>query len=971
MPRLSAITTRFFMMMVAIIATIFVSFYWYSVPLIKDKVLEIEHNASRIAINNIYQLATKMYLGSEDYREQALISHQQRLKSIVSLTEDYIVSLHRLLQEQGLSETDTWNRIYAELRNFRADEETYVWVADYDYRLLSHPAEDYFAQDAGSIRDQDGRLIVPTVVELAISEGEGFYPYKWPKLTSTTVLDKYSYVRHFPQWKLVIGSGVYLDEIEREVAEKKQKALSELRQVFSQINIANKGYLFVFAPNADMLIHPNPNISGTNFGNLLNPVTGNPIVTDLISVADTDREAFYKWDTPDDPGNYRYEKLSLVRYIPGFDWYISSSVYLDDLQSSSELLSTRIIVIAVISLILGSLLAWVFANWFTAPIRRLSQTAALVSKGQLSAKSGIHRRDELGLLAESFDSMVDQLSSNIKTLDSRVIARTQQLEASNLELLRAFAELQSAGDELEILETRQRLILDALPAQVAYINNRNQYVFVNQGYVDMFGLDKASVVGRSTSEILGSAMYAEIEHHIQGALAGQPSTFEHRLQRNAEEIITRRTLLPFYDNEEQVSGFLNLSIDITQQKQAEVRLAEANRMHAVGQMSGGLAHDFNNLLTIILGNLLELEEKIGAPELCLRHLKPAVRATRRGADITRRLLAFSRRQPLTPSLISCQQLVAELKLLLSPSLPDSITLKTQVADNCPLIFVDPGQFEDALVNLALNSGDAMPQGGTLSIRVDPIQITQPCQYDEQVIKGRYTCFSITDTGLGFDSETLVRAFEPFYTTKQTGAGSGLGLSMVYGFVKQSSGYIRILSQAGEGAEVQILLPATRLQAQVPFQATESEPSRLLPGANQLVLLVEDDPDVRSVVRGQLVAMEFVVVEAGTGDEGLALLDTIVGLAGVVTDLVLPGEASGIQVAEQVHVSHPDAFVVMMTGYSERYSEGYSEALGPNTSRAPLIQKPFDKAQLQQAIIKAQSGANANLKPETDGGPAPI
>ncbi len=948
MPKLSAITTRFFTMMLVIIGTIFISFYWYSVPLIKDKVLEIEHNASKIAINNIYQLATKMYLGSEDYREQALASHQQRLKSTVSLTEDFINSLHLLLKAEGHSEAMIWDVIYAQLRSFRAEDDTYVWIADYDYQLLSHPDASYFGRDAAAIRDSDGKLIVPTVVQLALNDGEGFYRYKWPKLDQSQGLDKYSYVRHFPEWGIVIGSGVYIDQLEQQVMTNKQKALNELRQTFAQITIANNGYLFVFDPNANMLIHPNPNIDGSNFGQMLNPVTGNPIAQDLISGSDTDKEVYYQWDSPDDPGNYSYDKLSLVRHIPGFDWYISSSVYVDDLQSSSELLSTRIMIIAAITLVLASLLAWVFANWLTAPIRRLSYTASLVSKGQLTAKSGIRRSDELGLLAESFDSMVDQLSNNIKTLDSRVIARTKQLEATNTELLKAFDELQGARDELEVSETRQRLILDALPAQVAYINNRNEFVFVNQGYVEMFGLDKASVVGRSAPEILGSAMYAEIEHYIQQALAGQQSTFEHSLQRNGEQLITRRTLLPFYDSEAQVSGFLNLSIDITQQKQAQERLAEANRMHAVGQMSGGLAHDFNNLLTIILGNLLELQDKIGAPDLNQRHLVPAVRATRRGADITRRLLAFSRRQPLTPSVVSCQQLIDELTLLLTPSLPDSITLKTQVADDTPLIFVDPGQFDDALVNLALNSRDAMPDGGLLTIKVERLDIDAPSHYDEAVPVGQYVRFSIVDDGSGFEEDTLLRAFEPFYTTQHTGAGSGLGLSMVYGFVKQSSGYIRILSPSEGGAQVQILLPiATGAEAKGASQRQQSLPA-LPVSANKLVLLVEDNPDVRSVVRGQLMDMGFVVVEAGSGDEGLALLDTIANLAGVVTDVMLPGVASGVDVAAHAKTSQSGAFVVMMTGYSEAFAKHGSDFI--------LIQKPFDKTDLYTAVVQAQAEA---------------
>ena len=962
--RLSAITGRFFAMMLAMIATLFISFYWYSVPLIENKVVEIEHNASRIALNNIYELATRMHLDSEGYRRQALASQRQRLQSVISLTEDFIVSLHQLLKRQGLTEQQRWPLIYQQLRQFRADEDTYIWVADYDYRLLSHPAADYDGIDAARLRDSEGRLIVPTLVEMAVAEGDGFYPYRWPKLDQTQELEKYSYVRHFPDWGIVIGSGVYLDEIEQTVAQRKIQALEELRRAFEQITIANNGYLFVFDPDANMLIHPNPNIDGSNFAHLRNPLSGAPIVEDLIAVSDSGREAAYRWDSPEDPGNYIYDKLSLVRHIPGFDWYISSSVYVDDLRSSAELLSTRIIVIGVIALILATLMALVFADWITAPIRRLSRTAAKVSQGQLSAKSGIRRGDELGLLARSFDSMVDQLSSNIHDLDERVRKRTGQLEATNLELLRAFDDLQATRDELQVVERRQRMILDALPAQVAYIDPQKRFVFANRGYAQMFGRTKASVVGQRVETVLGAKMYTEVAPYIEQALQGQSSTFEHQFKptladgSQGETLVTRRTLMPFYDSNARVSGILNLSLDITLEKQTETRLAEANRMHAVGQMSGGIAHDFNNLLTIILGNLAELQDKLEQPTLAEKHLQPAIRATRRGADITARLLAFARRQPLRTQPLDCRQLLDEFRLLLAPSLPDTIELQIELAQHTPAVLVDAGRFEDALVNLALNARDAMPNGGVLHLAVVHQQFTTDTAatvdpaYDEPLEAGDYVCFTIKDQGAGFEAQALVRGFEPFYSTKSGSAGSGLGLSMVYGFVKQSRGYIRIGNHA-QGAEVAILLPIAQARSDV--QSAPQGGYRFDPDAQALpvcvsqpglVLLVEDNPDLRCLVRDQLVALGMLVVEAASGDEAIKLLDSIDALSGLVSDLMLPGAIQGDEVARHAKRSHPEAFQLLITGYSEALNQAATE-------QALVLFKPFDKKQLHQALAKLQ------------------
>lgn len=964
MQRYSSITTRFFLSLVLLIGSIFGAIYWVTVPLIKENVFGLELDANRQVLNIVYDLADRMYAGTETYVDKTLKAHEQRLNSVIDLAEKHIDLRFREGREAGLENDQIWQKVYSDLRHFTFANGDYIWIADYEGRLISHPLDQFHQRDMRDFIGPDGEATIPFIVNQARRDGQGFYNYKWQRLDNDNVIDKYSYIRDYPEWGFVMGAGVYIDDIQVEVDAQKAQAILEINKALRNIKIAGNGYLFVFDSQGNMLFHPNSNIHGINFSKQLNPVTGKPIYLDLISVSDTNEELYYKWDRPDDPGNYVYEKLSLVRHLSGFDWYISSSVYHDDLKSSSVQLSQRIMAMGFFGLLAAIVMAFLFAEWLTAPIRKLSATAYNISRGHYSAKTGIHRADELGRLAESFDYMVDRLRDNIDSLNSRVKSRTKELSESNIQLREAVVSMQEAQQELTAVETRQRLILNALPAQVAYLDREENYIFANREYRQMFGQGEEEIEGKKLRDVVGEAMYAVIEPHIEKALNGQSEVFEYSFNQNGQDLITRRTVLPFYDEQKRVVGMLNLSIDITHEREGEKRLAEASKMKAVGQMSGGLAHDFNNLLTIILGNLLELQGNKALPEELHTNLAPAVRATRRGADMTRRLLAFSRRQPLIPARAKPEQLINELLDLLAAPLPANIQLRTQIHSDAPDVFVDAAQMEDALVNLALNSADAMPRGGELILTVKAWQCESgDCAtdgFDETVKPGSYLLISVMDSGEGFTEEALAKACEPFYTTKSTGAGSGLGLSMVYGFVKQSSGYLRIsnrndASNVHQGARVDLLLPAaTEAQAEVIPTPAISD-AALAPAELQkmLVLLVEDNPDLRTLVRQQLSQLGFMIVEACSGDEALMILKGLDGLGGVVSDVVMPGEQSGYDVATAVSEHHPDAFIVLMTGYSEPPPKLDFDFR--------LLPKPFDGESLQRAIQSQLAKAHLEKK----------
>jgi two-component system cell cycle sensor histidine kinase/response regulator CckA len=915
---------HFFWVIMMITAVMFIAVYLYSVPLIQREVYEIERNSARLALNNVFQLANKMYANLESYRSQTLDAHKQRLRAVVELTEAQIANAIAQAEQDNLSTDQARARVLASVRNLTYGRDGYVWVADHDATLLSHPDPRFQGAAISNTDNRDQAEHIRQIIDDAVSEGEGYYQYKWQRPQEGPVVDKLSYVKNFPQWGFVIGSGLYLDDLEAEVETRKQAAIREVREALSEIHVAKTGYLYIFDSSGHLLAHPNPNIDQTNGLVLINPSSGRSIIEELIEIADTGNELHYKWDRPDDPGNYIYDKISLVRSMAGFGWYICSSVYVDELRYSSVLLSQRILTIALISILLALALAMFFINRIVQPIRQLADTAERVRKGDLSARSGIQRDDELGMLARTFDTMVHRLRRNIQMLDSKVKKRTQ---------------------ELTQLEERQRLILDALPAQIAYLDANLNYLFVNQGYAAIFGSDKGRIIGNTIDDVIGPQMMTSIRPQIEQCLKGQEVVFEYSFERNGREMITKRLLLPDINNAGQVVGLLNLSLDITAEKEAERRLTEAQRMNAAGQLAGGLAHDFNNLLSIIQGNLLSASERFAHTEGLQRYLAPAIRASRRGAEITARLLAFSRRQALTPTTVYLEDLIDDTVELLTSSMPANIRITRQVEPDANLV-IDPGLLEDTLVNLALNARDAMPDGGEIAFNVNNRHVSTAPEYDEPVPAGDYIDIQVSDTGTGFSDEALIQAYEPFFTTKGTGKGSGLGLSMVYGFIKQSRGFIAVMNQPEGGATVSLLLPLTPVEEAPHTDRIEASGTGNME-IPHLVLLVEDDRDLRQIVRDQLISLGCSVLEASDADEAETLIRTLPDIDALVSDIDMPGTLDGFGLARLMREQRQDSTIVLISG-----NPGYQQ--GENGERRwDVLAKPFDQAALAAALSAAR------------------
>jgi signal transduction histidine kinase len=430
----SHLFVRAFTTTTASVALLFAVLYAVSVPFIESSVENIEERAARTVLDNVHEMVEQIEQNLESRRKSLVEARKQELRDIVSVAES---RARRLLQEVRagrLDKAQARQRLLDELRDIRYGQGDYVWASDYRSVLVSHPDPKLNNADFSQRRDTRGNLIVPPMVAGGRENGEGFHSYWWRRLGEEQQIEKLSFYRHLPEFELVIGTGVYIDDIEKMLEQRRASATDELRQRLRKLRIAKTGYVYIFDSRMHMHIHPNTNIEHTNITTRLEPLSGKPIGALVMSVADRPEGMRYKWDHPDNPGRYIYDKISWVSYFKGFDWYIASSVYVDELQESARVLKNRLLAAFAITLLFSIALIYLFVNRLVDPLKRLAETAHRVESGDLAARCELRRDDEIGVVALAFNGMVERLQDNIAHLDARVRERTVELESAYEEL---------------------------------------------------------------------------------------------------------------------------------------------------------------------------------------------------------------------------------------------------------------------------------------------------------------------------------------------------------------------------------------------------------------------------------------------------------------------------------------------------------------------------------------------------------
>lgn len=564
-------------------------------------------------------------------------------------------------------------------------------------------------------------------------------------------------------------------------------------------------------------------------------------------------------------------------------------------------------------------------------------------------------------------SLLSSVRSALRARDKQFLVRDQ---------MRALADSRAA---LERSDAELRLVADAMPVLIAFIDRDLQYRFANKAYESWFERPVSEVIGKRVPEVFGEEIWATRRPMIERAMAGEHIMFEVNWpfsdgRRRDSEI----RYSPRFNADGEPDGFHVFVTDITASKLAletsqqhasdleamvaertaelerqmaareasEAALRQSQKMDAIGQLTGGIAHDFNNMLTGILSSLdiVRMRLEMGRMDGLERFLDAATASSQRAAALTQRLLAFSRRQSLDSRTVDLNELVGSTQHLLRSTLGETIRIRTALSDTPLRANLDSNQFESALLNLAINARDAMPDGGELTLRTAHVDVEEGEML--AVPAGEYALVAVSDSGTGMPPEVVERIFEPFFTTKPIGKGTGLGMSMIYGFMQQSGGHITVDSTPGQGTTVSLFMPVVH-DAATEKEAANAQPVSL--GAGQSILVVEDDAQVRMLVTVVLEDLGYTAEVVEDADGAIPILASAKKIDLLITDVGLPG-LNGRQLAEIARQSRPALPVLFMTGYAEKAQE--RSAFLDNGMA--MIAKPFLLDAFSEAVRRSMA-----------------
>lgn len=654
-------------------------------------------------------------------------------------------------------------------------------------------------------------------------------------------------------------------------------------------------------------------------------------------------------------------------------------------QAASAITVWNLILMILAMLVVAYVLSKKRAEALALPITSLLEATRQLAAGSLHADIPTSGNDELGELTRSFNILrasmqgaQEKLREANASLEQRVAERTAALETVNQALTKQIGIRNQTEIALRESEARLRAMTRAMPDLVFVVDEDGRYR-------EILAAGRGRTVGGITParDTSPNQIRSPEPHRYREPAAGQKQAtigitpIRDRLLRDVHSpemadffldiihraLTTQQIQVAEYELQtasglrwfesrtapldvqfDAKAAAIVVAHDITKRKQAEAQLRQAQKMQAIGQLTGGIAHDFNNLLAVIMGNLELLHEQLTAQPRLHELAQQALKAVDRGTYLTRRLLAFSRHQPLLAQPTDLNKLVLGMLDLMRRTLGATIQIDTVLASDLRHTLVDPDQLESALLNLVINARDAMPQGGKLTLETANVLIEEEYATSQADLQpGPYVMLVVGDTGVGMPPKVLERAFEPFFTTKETGKGSGLGLSMVYGLVKQSGGHITIHSQPNQGTTVRLYLLSIKASAQAKVEPRAVDTSTR--GQGETILVVEDDAEVRLFATNALRGLGYETVQAPDAATALQVLETTPNITLLFTDIVMPGEMDGVKLGAEAQRRYPGLRVLYTSGYTEHTLIGD----GHQVTGVEVLTKPYRKADLGRKL----------------------
>jgi PAS domain S-box-containing protein len=628
-----------------------------------------------------------------------------------------------------------------------------------------------------------------------------------------------------------------------------------------------------------------------------------------------------------DPNGEQY--LHSIEPIPNAPWSIMVEIPMRSVTAAAGNFILGMVAVLAVLIAIGTAILWLTVHRSLRPLEAVTDGVNRLARGDLTSPVPVMADDELGRLAATFNSMATQVQDSAR----EAAARTSALLESNRELLES--------------EERYRVLVDHLPDGIV-VHHDQMITYANRASAVILGVaDERELIGCSLLDLVEfderEVFAAEIARIQDSGERRAMRQVRFRRQKSKPVIAEATSMRLSFGGESAVQTILH---DVTQRHTLEEQLRQAQKMDAVGRLAGGVAHDFNNILTVIDAHAEFAMQPDADASTRLEDVSEIRKASASAARLTKQLLAFSRKQALSPQQLDLNATVKNLTTMLSRLIGEGVTLTTDLSEALWLVMADAGHMEQVILNLAVNARDAMPSGGILRFRTANLRVGPDYHTSKGDIvpPGDYVLLVVEDTGAGMSEEVQSKVFDPFFTTKQPGQGTGLGLATVYGIVKQSGGHIWLYSEVGRGTSFKILLPRNDSGDEVPSMARTSE-HRIM-AMQACVLVVEDQEAVRLVVSRALRGAGFVVAEAANAEEAEQLL----GATGaprvdiIVTDMMMPGK-SGADLASSPLVVERGIPVIIMSGYSEEFTNR-EWRLPPNVS---FMDKPVSPSDLIRMI----------------------
>ena len=593
----------------------------------------------------------------------------------------------------------------------------------------------------------------------------------------------------------------------------------------------------------------------------------------------------------------------------------------------------------------------------TKRVERLLIAMKAVSKGNLDSRSGLHGHGEIDQLAQTFDQMTAELAAKQRDLHEQAAELEQEM--AERQMAQEGLEEQTVLLEEEIVERikieeslkevslfNQQVINGAREGIVVY-DRSLRYLAWNPFMEELSGIKAEEVLGRHPLELFPFLVGTGVLQNLENVLAGEQGEereYPFHILQSGKSGWVSHTSAPLRDLKGDVIGVIATVRDMTFHKKTEEQLRQSQKMEAVGQLAGGIAHDFNNILTVVIAcsEMLRCDASLSSPQA--NHANQILAAAERAAQLTRGLLAFSRKQVMTPRVLDLNEIVQRAQKFLARVVGEDMQLKTICNRTDLKVKVDAGQMEQVLTNLVTNARDAMPNGGTLLFETDRQEVTTLPELEEGLSAGSYAVVSVTDTGLGMDKDTMKMIFEPFFTTKEPGKGTGLGMSMVQGIISQHGGFVRVSSEPGKGTCFRIYLPLIK---EDPVPVGEGSDALAPPkGGNETVLIAEDDAEIRSIFGSLLSEYGYRVILAEDGESAVEKFRSNEGkIKLLILDIVMP-KMNGVEVNAEIRKLQPSGVTTL---YSTGYAKDIIQRRGELAASEDIIIKPVRPMELLRKV----------------------